>query len=256
MDLRIAGKSAVITGGSAGIGLACARLFAEEGCNVTLVARTESKLRDAASQIEREFRVRATTLCLDLSQSSAQESLASHAKDADILVNNAGAIPGGGLDLIDDTKWRTSWELKLFGYIDLSRRVLPVMKARKSGVILNIIGYAGAAPRYDYLCGSTANAALIAFTRAVGAHSSMHGVRVLGINPGATKTERLAKLYRERAVDRFGDPERWNELVDHLPFGRPALPEEIADLTVYLSSARASYLSGVVVDADGGAMYS
>lgn len=129
------------------------------------------------------------------------------------------------------------------------------MTARKDGVIVNVIGFAGAAPKYDYLCGSTANAALIAFTRAVGAHSAMQGVRVLGVNPGPTKTERLAKLYRERAAAKFGDAERWGELVSHLPFGRPALPEEMADLVVYLASARASYLSGVVVDADGGGMY-
>jgi len=255
MDLRIAGRTVVITGASAGIGLACARVFAEEGCNVTLVARTEARLRDAAARIEGDHGVKARALCLDLSKAADLAELASHAESADILVNNAGAIPGGGLDVVDDTKWRASWELKLFGYINLCRRVLPAMTARKRGVILNIIGFAGAAPRYDYLCGSTANAALIAFTRAVGAHSSTHGVRVLGINPGPTQTERLTKLYRERAEARFGDPEKWGELVADLPFGRPAFAEEMADLVVYLASERASYLSGVVVDADGGAMY-
>lgn len=255
MDLRIAGKSAVITGASAGIGLACARLFAEEGCNVTLVARSEGKLREEAARIESDFGVKAQTLALDLGTPAGLEALTPHARSADILVNNAGAIPGGGLDVIDDAKWRASWELKLFGYIDLCRRLLPGMIERRQGVIVNIIGFAGAAPRYDYLCGSVANAALIAFTRAVGAHSAKQGVRVLGLNPGPTQTERLVKLYRERAVARFGDAERWRELVANLPFGRPSTAEEMADLTVYLASARASYLSGVVVDADGGAMY-
>jgi 3-oxoacyl-[acyl-carrier protein] reductase len=199
--------------------------------------------------------VQARTLCLDLGDASAIELLGAQACSADILVNNAGAIPGGGLEDIDDAKWRSSWELKLFGYINLCRMVLPVMMGRRGGVILNVIGIAGAAPRYDYLAGSTANAALMAFTRAVGAHSAMHGVRVLGLNPGPTQTDRLVKLYQDRAASRFGDASRWGELVAHLPFGRPALAEEIADLAVYLSSGRASYLSGVVVDADGGAMY-
>jgi 3-oxoacyl-[acyl-carrier protein] reductase len=255
MDLRIANKNVVVTGASAGIGLACARLFGAEGCNVTLVARTESKLREAADGISKDFGVKTSILALDLGKPDEMARLAPHAQAADIVVNNAGAIPGGGLDAMDDAKWRASWELKLFGYIDLCRRVLPAMTARRQGVIVNVIGFGGAAPRYDYLCGSTANAALIAFTRAVGAQSSMSGVRVLGVNPGPTQTERLTKLYRERAQARFGDAERWGELVAHLPFGRPSTAEEMADLVVYLSSERASYLSGTVVDADGGAMY-
>ena len=256
MDLRIQGQHAVVTGASAGIGLACARLFAQEGCHVTLVARSEAPLQEAARSIAADFGVDADVMALDLTKPDSLSSLATRARAADILVNNAGAIPGGGLDNIDDARWRESWELKLFGYIDLCRRILPSMIERRHGVILNIIGIAGASPRYDYLCGSTANAALIAFTRAVGAYSARHGVRVLGLNPGATQTERLARLYRDRAVARFGDAARWPELVAHLPFGRPALPGEMADLAVYLASGRASYLSGVVVDADGGAMYS
>lgn len=255
MDLGIKGQRAVVTGASAGIGLACARLFAQEGCNVTLVARSEAPLREAARSIETDFGADADFMALDLSNADALSMLASRAQAADILVNNAGAIPGGGLDKIDDARWRESWELKLFGYIDLCRRTLPAMIERRGGVILNIIGIAGASPRYDYVCGSTANAALIAFTRSVGAYSAGHGVRVLGLNPGATQTERLAKLYRDRAAARFGDAARWPELVAHLPFGRPAFAEEMADLAVYLASKRASYLSGVVIDADGGAMY-
>lgn len=255
MDLGIKGKTAVITGASVGIGLACARLFAQEGCNVTLVARTASTLREAADGIKADFGVHVKTYALDLGKPDDLATLCADAQAADIVVNNAGAIPGGGLDAVDDAQWRASWELKLFGYIDLCRRVLPAMTARGRGVIVNIIGIAGAAQRYDYLCGSTANAALIAFTRAVGAHSSRSNVRVVGVNPGPTQTARLTKLYRERAQARFGDPERWGELVAHLPFGRPAQAEEMADLVVYLSSGRASYLSGTVIDADGGGMY-
>jgi NAD(P)-dependent dehydrogenase (short-subunit alcohol dehydrogenase family) len=135
-----------------------------------------------------------------------------NAGEVDILVNNAGAIPGGGLADVDDARWRQAWELKLFGYINLIRAVLPLMQARGSGVIANIIGMAGVAPRAEYICGSTANAALIAFTQAIGAASPQHGVRVFGINPSPTRSDRIEAVLRAQAASRFGDADRWLEL--------------------------------------------
>jgi 3-oxoacyl-[acyl-carrier protein] reductase len=143
----------------------------------------------------------------------------------------------------------------MFGYVDLTRMALAPMMERGAGVIVNVLGIAGANPRYDYVCGSTANAGLMAFTKSVGAHSSRRGVRVVGVNPGPTETERLVKLFSTRAQVSLGDASRWPELLADLPFGRPATADEMADLVVFLASARASYLSGLVVDADGGAMY-
>ena len=133
---------------------------------------------------------------VDLSASDAHSKMANLLLDIDILVNNAGAIPGGGLDVIDNERWRKAWDLKVYGYINTIREVLPKMVERKSGVIVNIIGMAGAAPSYDYVCGSMANASLITFTKAVGGYSSKSGVRVLGVNPGPTETDRLIKLYK------------------------------------------------------------
>lgn len=156
---------------------------------------------------------------------------------------------------MDDETWRTAWDLKIYGYINAARQALPAMTDRRHGVIVNVIGIAGSNPRYDYVCGSMANAALIAFTKAAGGYSSKHGVRVVGVNPGPTETERLIQLYQRRAEERFGDASRWREMLADLPFGRPAKPEEIADLVVFLASARAAYLSGVVIDADGGGRY-
>ena len=111
---------------------------------------------------------------------------------------------------------------------------------------------AGQAPRWDYICGSTGNAALIAFTRAVGAKSVDWNVRVLGINPSPTRTDRIESLMRKKAKDNTGDEERWREGLTALPFGRLAEAAEVADLAVMLASPKAAYLSGTVVDLDGG----
>jgi 3-oxoacyl-[acyl-carrier protein] reductase len=255
MDLKLAEKSVLVTGGSRGIGYACADLFVQEGCRVTLLGGSEASV-DAAARRLREIRGTAIdALCIDLGRDAGLAQLRDRLQTTDILVNNAGAIPGGGLDALDDVQWRAAWDLKVYGYINAIRIALPAMMQRGHGVVVNVIGIAGSAPRFDYLCGSAANAALMSFTKAVGAYSASGGVRVLGVNPGPTETERLVTLYKGRAEQRYGDPSKWPDMLTHLPFGRPTRPEEIADLVVFLASARASYLSGVVIDADGGAMY-
>lgn len=254
MNLELSKKSVLITGGSKGIGLASAKKFVEEGAIVTIVARNETALKQAARGVA-EIGGAVRTIQLDLSADDGVDKLREQLSTIDVLVNCAGSIPGGGLDQIDDRRWRESWELKVYGYINATRYALSSMMKRGNGTIVNIIGIAGAAPRYDYICGSAANAALISFTEAAGSYSTSRNVRVVGINPGATQTDRLVKLYEARATEKFGDAARWPEMLSHLPFGRPAHPEEIADLVVFLSSNRASYLSGCVVDASGGAVF-
>ncbi|KKB61698.1 short-chain dehydrogenase [Robbsia andropogonis] len=255
MDLQLTKKRVVITGGSRGIGFACGKAFAEAGADVTLISRQEKSLDLAIKKLKSENNLTVSTLCADLSASISPE-LADLVSTADILVNNAGAIPGGDLEKIDEQTWRTAWDLKVFGYINLTRAAFPAMIKRGSGVIVNIIGMAGVNPRYDYICGAAGNAALIAFTRAVGAHGSQHGVRVFGINPGPTETDRLVTLYKARSEHKTGDPEKWQDLLRGMPFDRAAKPSEIADLTLFLSSPRAGYVSGEVFNIDGGATYS
>jgi 3-oxoacyl-[acyl-carrier protein] reductase len=252
MDLQLKGKRAVITGGSKGIGLAIAMRFAKEGAIPILVSRTTDVLEKAALAIQQETGILAQTLTLDLATNAGITQLMSRAGDIDILVNNAGAIPGGSLTDVSDDKWRQAWELKLFGYINLIRAVLPVMEQRGSGVISNIIGMAGAVPRAEYICGSTANAALMAFTQAVGGTSPRKGVRVFGINPSPTRSDRMEGMLRLQATKKLGDENRWLELTAGLPFGRMTEPTEIADLTVFSCSPLAGYLSGTVLNIDGG----
>lgn len=255
MELQLTGRRVLITGGSKGIGLATALAFAREGASPVLVSRTGAALEQACAIVQRETGVMPQMLACDLSTADGLASLVAQVGQVDILINNAGAIPGGSLADVDDARWRQSWELKLFGYINLIRALLPQMQARGSGVIANIIGMAGAAPKADYICGSTANAALIAFTQAVGAASPHHGVRVFGINPSPTRSDRIEGFLRTQAASKLGDAERWMELTRKLPFGRMTEPQEIADLAVFGCSPRCGYLSGSVLNIDGGQMF-
>jgi 3-oxoacyl-[acyl-carrier protein] reductase len=255
MDLKLKGQRVLVTGGSKGIGLAIALSFAREGALPILVSRSVETLVNAAALIKTETGTAAETLSLDMGLPDAEKNLIAQAGHIDILVNNAGAIPGGSLADIDDARWRSAWELKLFGYINLVRAVLPAMEARGNGVIANIIGMAGAAPRSEYIAGSTANAALMAFTQAVGAVSPRRGVRVFGINPSPTRSDRMETMLRAQAGQKLGDESRWMELTSKLPFGRMTEPQEIADLAAFCCSPLAAYLSGTVINVDGGQMY-
>ena len=246
MDLGLAGKHALVTGASRGIGAAVARRLAEEGCRLTLAARSA----DALAAIGDELGARG--VAIDLAAEGAPARLAAEAGPVDILVNNAGAVPPGRLDEIGAAQWRAAWALKLFGYIDLVRAVYPFMAAAGSGAIVNICGASGERPKANYICGATANAALMAFTQALGGDSMKDGIRVLALNPGPTETEHLVRLTRGAAADRLGDEARWRELFEPLPEGRAATVDEIADTAAFLVSPRSSYTSGTTVTVDGG----
>jgi len=240
MDLNLKGKRVLVTGGSKGIGRACAEAFAAEGATVRIASRNPPSGSALVSK------------ALDISQKGAAEALAEWAGELDILVNNAGAIPGGDLLKVDEDTWRRAWDLKVFGYINLTRRVYAGMKERKSGVIVNIIGSAGEKLDAAYIAGSTANAGLMAFTRALGGASHADGVRVLGINPGPISTDRLTSLYKQRAETLLGDASRYTELFKNMSFGRPGTPQEIAAATLFLASDKSAYTSGCILTIDGG----
>ena len=252
MDLELTGKTALVTGASRGIGLAIAQGLAREGCHLHLAARTAPDLEAARKKILAESDVRVGCHAIDLGTSEAIAKLVERCSQVDILVNNAGGIPTAHLLDIDEQRWRKAWELKVFGYINLTREIYRAMRERKRGAIVNVIGISGERLRQDYIAGSTGNAALMAFTKTLGGESVDYGVRVVGVNPGQIDTDRLRDRLQARAGKELGNRARWMELVQNPPFGRLASADEIADTVVYLASARASYISGTIVTVDGG----
>jgi NAD(P)-dependent dehydrogenase (short-subunit alcohol dehydrogenase family) len=252
MDLGLLGRRVLITGASKGIGAAAAEAFAAEGCDVRLVARDGAALLALAGRLAREHNIEATAHPADLRNPDDVARLAAEVGEIDVLVNNAGDIPGGPLGRIDEATWRHAWDLKVFGYINLTRIFYARMKAAGRGVIINDIGAAGERFDANYITGAAGNAALMTFTRALGGRSLDDGVRVVGINPGPVETDRIVTLTKAQAADRFGDEGRYRELMARYPLGRPAKPREIADLMLFLASDRSAYTTGVVFTVDGG----
>ena len=253
MDLNLRGRTALITGASKGIGIASAEALAAEGVNVILVARTLADLDAAQEKIAGRHNVSVQRHAYDLSDSRNVDRLVAAHPDIDILVNNAGAIPGGDLWQVNEDHWREAWDLKVFGYINMCRAFYGEMKSRGRGVIINILGMAGEKMDRGYIAGSTGNAALMAFTRALGGSAGDDRLRVVGINPGAIATDRLVTLMKGRAKERFGDENRWQDLTAPLPMGRAGKPEEIAAMVAFLASDLSAYTTGTIITIDGGA---
>ncbi len=248
MDLNLKKKKVLITGASKGIGAACAMSYAAEGCDLILIARNTENLINIKKAILTKYSVSVEIVSIDLRDPKQLSQLILNHSNVDILVNNAGDIPGGNITSVKESDWRYAWELKLFGYINLSREMYHAMVQKNHGVIINIIGMAAEKPSFDYICGSAANAALVAFTKALGKGPHQKSVRVLGVNPPSTKTERILKVMATIAKEIFDDESRINDIPKDKMFQTMIDPEQVADAVVYLSSPRADQITGVVLN--------
>lgn len=252
MDLRLTGKTALVTGASQGIGEGVARTLAAEGVNIHITARSADRLERLRKEILAEYPVEVHSHPLDITEAGAELRLVEAVGDIDILVNNAGAIPSGTMFDIDEEIWRAGWELKVFGYINLCRLVYPRLKARGGGVIVNNIGNGGEVFDPRYIAGVTGNAGLMAFTKALGGASLDDNIRVVGVNPGPVDTDRIYKMLKKRACSIYGDESRYMELAANYPLGRPAHRSEVVDTIVFLASECSGYTTGTIVTIDGG----
>jgi NAD(P)-dependent dehydrogenase (short-subunit alcohol dehydrogenase family) len=258
MELGLRGKTAVVTGASKGIGRAIARALAAEGVDLAICARTAADIARAAAEIADATGTAVHPLAADLSEAGGIARFAAFATErlgrVDILVNNAGAIPGGTIDSLDDETWRRAYDLKLWGYIRLTRALLPGMRARGTGAIVNIIGNAGRQPSPAYIAGGPANAALMNFTKGLAADVGRDGIRVNAINPGPIRTERHVTLTAAQARTRgITIEEAERDAARGIPLGRIGTPEEVAAVAVFLASDAAAFVHGAIIPVEGGA---
>ena len=255
MDLGLTGRRVLITGGSQGIGFAIAQGFLAEGCDVAIASRDQGRLDSAVNELAAAGKGRVTGKAIDLSKRGAAEQLAGEFPDTDILINNAGAIPTGDIFEVDEDRWREAWDLKVFGYVNLTRAMYRHMKGKPPKVILNILGTGADKAQWRYACGTPANIALVGLTKALGGRSIDDGVRVLAVSPGAVETERWRNIHKRRAREKTGDDANWREGLLDQPLNRAAMPEEVANVAVFMASDRASWVCGETVVVDGGRLY-
>jgi NAD(P)-dependent dehydrogenase (short-subunit alcohol dehydrogenase family) len=251
MDLGLSAQVSLVTGGSKGIGLACAELLAKEGCRVGIASRDKANLDAAAKRIQGCF---AHAADLTSAEEAARmiDAVESQIGPIDILVNSAGAAKRTPPDDLDPTAWRAAMDAKFFTYIHAIDPLIKRMAARKRGVIVNVIGNGGKVASPTHIAGGAANAALMLATAGLANAYARSGVRVVGINPGLTNTDRVAEgLRAEARLSGTSPEESLKRALARIPLGRMAEPEEIARVVAFLASPQASYVSGVTITMDG-----
>ena len=253
MDLGLKDKKVLITGGSKGIGLACAKAFIAEGARVALVSRSEENLKKANIK-------GAYTVAADLTDAAAAAAMVERVEKEfgalDILVNSAGAAKRTDADDLSPAAWRAGMDAKYFSYINVIDPVIKRMGKRGRGAVINIIGSGGKVASPTHLAGGAANAALLLATAGLAYAYASKGVRVVGVSPGVTKTERVAEgLKAEAKRANVSEEQAYKQMIARLPMGRPAEPEEIADIVVFAASERGRYLTGANISTDGAASH-
>ncbi len=251
MELGMNGKNVLITGGSKGIGLACARAFLAEGARVAIVSRSQANLEAARTALGA-----VQTYAADLTDALAAAAMVARAEaelgPIDVLVNSAGAARRTNADELNAAAWHAGMAAKYFSYIHVIDPLIKRMAMRGRGAVINVIGNGGKVPSPTHLAGGAANAALMLATAGLANAYAARGVRVVGLNPGLTRTDRVAEgLQAEARRAGISEEEALRRAVAKLPLGRLAEPEEIADMVVFAASERGRFLTGANITMDG-----
>lgn len=260
MNLDLGGQHVLITGGSQGIGLACAQGFLREGAKVTLVARDVGRLATARNSLAggEADAGRIALFSADLRNAAQAQEALDRAQQThgpvDVLVNSAGAARRTVPEELRPQVWRDAMDAKYFTYINMLDPVVRMMGQRGCGAVVNIVGSGGKAANPVHLPGGAANAALMLASAGLAAAYGPRGVRINVVNPGATKTERFDEGTRVAArMEKVSMEEAVRRTLARIPLGRLAQPEEIANVVLFLASPRASYVTGAIVTMDGAA---
>jgi len=251
MELGLKGRLALISGGSKGIGLACAKALAAEGVRIVIASRSQDNIDAALAQLPG-----ARGYAVDLKSAAAAGDLVDAVeKDlgaVEILINSAGAAERTPPERLAPSHWQDAMDAKFFTYIHLIDPLIKRMAAHGRGVIVNVIGAGGKVASPIHLPGGAANAALMLATAGLGKAYASQNVRVVGLNPGPTETDRLIEAVKTQAAAlSISEDEVKARIVANIPFGRVAQPEDIADVVTFLCSDRAGYVSGVTINMDG-----
>ncbi len=252
MDLNLAGKVAIVTGASRGIGRAIAQTLAAEGMKITAAARSKDQLEDLAKSTKTECLVQAVDLRKPEAAAAVVDATIAKFGKIDLLVNNAGATKRGDFFELTDADWDDGFALKFFGAMRLSRAAWPHLQAAR-GSIVNIIGIGGRTGSAEFAIGGSVNAAFRLLTKALADRGVKDGVRVNAINPGSIKTERLDIRLKSFAAERGVDiSQAEQEMAKASGIGRFGDPSEIAAAVAFLASSQCGSCHGALLDIDGG----
>ena len=257
MDLQLRDKTALVTGGSEGIGKGIARVLAREGVDIAICARRKEPLEAAAEEISRETGRRVVPIPADLTRDEDARNFIEEGHRAlgrvDIMVNNAGSAPGGVLEHLSEADWAQALQLKFMGYVRCLRYVLPIMVRQGGGRVVNLIGNDGVKPSYWEIAPGAANAAGQNLTLSLAGQYSKQGISFVAVNPGPVRTERWAGLVRAMARDMKLSYEEADRLApSSIPMGRIAEVEEVANLVAMLASPLTHFVNGSMIEIDGG----
>lgn len=257
MDLGLTGRVALVGGSSRGLGYAVARELAMEGCAVVVCARDGETLEAARASIVDETGAEVLSVVANLSDPEGVEVIASAALDAfghvDVLVTNTGGPPAGPFESHPPDAWQAALAQNLESVLNLTRALLPPMKERRWGRIVNITSIAVKQPVDGLILSNSVRAAVTGFARTLANEIAPFGITVNNVMPGYTRTERLVHLARHNARTRgTSDSDAYAQWEHEIPMGRLGEPEELAALVAFLASQRAAYITGTSIPVDGG----